>query len=436
MRKDLPIPNELDRWIRQRGRDLRLRQSDRKHAVKLVNNLRKDLIKFLKENVEQPFFKDVSVLNSGSYYELVKINKPNEFDIMLKLSTPRIIWNSLEKYKGLFYTISLHRLPRGEIRAFLVEGGLMISASKIMSEMHNLIKKFIKKHKVPPGEGHWVVCRKKVNSPAVTLVFLDENKKVEVLSVDIVPALEVPQGWPEAARTGLGVDNWLGKNARRKLLDQPVYFVPKRPKTRNLTNVEKESWRISFSHIEKEMIRFHGNKKVCCEKKEHECCRKLCLRLLKCLIEGLKQTYPDKLDPLCSYHGKTLFFHNLCARPEDSLWTPGQLSVCFIKLFKDFEHAVNSGSLPHFFVPDHNLFSPTSFPKRSLQFLGNALQEQRELGFPLLRIPDPIPAICDNPEECDTVTYESGSLYQKFIKLTVACAVMFGAIVCALYVKT
>lgn len=32
-------------------------------------------MKFLKENDEQPFFRDISVLNSGSYYELVKVNK-------------------------------------------------------------------------------------------------------------------------------------------------------------------------------------------------------------------------------------------------------------------------------------------------------------------------------------------------------------------------
>lgn len=92
---------------------------------------------------------------------------------------------------------------------------------------------------VPAGEGHWVVRRRKVNSPAVTLEFLEENKGTEILSVDIVPALEVPQGWPAAARAGVDVDNWLGKNNRRKILGQPVFFVPKRPKARNLSDIEK-----------------------------------------------------------------------------------------------------------------------------------------------------------------------------------------------------
>lgn len=92
---------------------------------------------------------------------------------------------------------------------------------------------------MPADEGRWIVCRKKITSPAVTLEFLEQNKRAEILSVDIVPALEVPQGWPEAARAGPDVDNWLGKNNRRKILGQPVYFVPKRPKERSLTPVEK-----------------------------------------------------------------------------------------------------------------------------------------------------------------------------------------------------
>lgn len=75
----MPIPDELDRWIRKRGRDLRLRQSDKQPAVKLVNHLRDDLVKFLKENDEQPFFRDISVLNSGSYYEHVKVSKKTDY---------------------------------------------------------------------------------------------------------------------------------------------------------------------------------------------------------------------------------------------------------------------------------------------------------------------------------------------------------------------
>ncbi|OWK57700.1 Cyclic GMP-AMP synthase [Lonchura striata] len=33
------------------------------------------------------------------------------------------------------------------------------------------------------------------------------------------------------------------------------------------------TWRLSFSHIEKEMINNHGNSKTCCESNGRKCCR-------------------------------------------------------------------------------------------------------------------------------------------------------------------
>ncbi|XP_067282049.1 cyclic GMP-AMP synthase [Pseudorasbora parva] len=384
------ISPELDRLIRQRGRDLRLRKVDQQKAGKIVNNLIESLLDFLKNNDDQPFFRDVSLLTSGSYYEMVKINKPNEFDIMLKLKVPRLQMFELEEYKGLFYKVKLLKATREEIKHFLLEDERTVSATKIKAEIHRLVRKFISNHF--KGKG-WVVCRNLVNSPAVTLEFNDKENENGVMSIDIVPTLEVPQGWPQAARAGPNIDNWLGKKCRRKFVSKAVYFVPKRPKERNLTDDAKESWRISFSHIEKEMMQYHGNKKTCCEGFSNKCCRKRCLQLLKCLIEGLKLRYPKELEPLCSYHGKTAFFHVLSDRVQDSLWSPGQLSVSFMKLFGYFERRAIDGSLPHFFICQHNLFSPPAFPKRALAFLTNVLKEQRELGLPVLKVPSPSAAL-------------------------------------------
>nr|QNT09613.1 cyclic GMP-AMP synthase-like protein [Ctenopharyngodon idella] len=384
------ISPQLDRMIKQKSRDLRLRKVDQQSAVKTVNHLIESLLEYLKKNEDQPFFRDVSVLTSGSYYEVVKINKPNEFDIMLKLKVPRLELSELEEYQGLFYKVKLVKATRKEIQHFLLEDERTISATKIKEEMHRLVRKFISNHF--KGKG-WVINRKLVNSPAVTLEYNNKEKEDDVMSVDIVPTLEVPQGWPQAARSGPNIDNWLGKKCRRQFVSKAVYFVPKRPKGRNLKDDAKESWRISFSHIEKEMMQYHGNKKTCCESFSNKCCRKRCLQLLKCLIEGLKQRYPKELEPLCSYHGKTAFFHVLSDRVQDSLWSPGQMSVSFMKLFGYFERRALDGSLLHFFVRQHNLFSPPAFPKRALAFLTNALKEQRELEFPVLKVPSPSAAL-------------------------------------------
>ncbi|KAL0962443.1 hypothetical protein UPYG_G00340080 [Umbra pygmaea] len=404
------ISPELAQWIRFRAEKLKLRLDDRKWAAELVNHLRDSLLEFLKKSDDQPYFQLARVLNSGSYYEMVKIHNANEFDIMLTFPPPsRLNWTELGQYQGLFYQVSLCRPTHSPIRSFLLEDGLTISASKFISEMYLLVRRFIRTYKVSDNSCHWVVNRKRVNSPAVTLSLLEVgNGKQELLSVDVVPALEVSskQGWPQAARAGPDVDHWLGKKAKRALISQNCFFVPKRPPGRNLDDIAKEGWRISFSHIEKQIISSHGNKKTCCESAATKCCRKQCLKLLKCLIEGLKQRYTKELDALCSYHGKTAFLHTLSTRAEDSLWARRQLPVCFMHLLGALEGHARSGLLPHFFIPNANLFAQPTFPRKALVFLTNALEEQRTHGLPLLMPPAPAPPmeIC-SPYETQPLQY-------------------------------
>ncbi|XP_036371861.1 cyclic GMP-AMP synthase [Megalops cyprinoides] len=400
MEENIPeVPPTLSRRIKQRAQAVSLCRANQQRAAELVNHLRDKLLDFLKGNTEQPYFRSVIVLNSGSYYEMVKINDPNEFDMMLLLPTPRLMWTELEGYHGLFYKVSLIRRTRSEIQAFLLDDELTISAPRILNEMRRLVKKFISTYRAPEGAGHWTLSRKRPTSPAVTLVLMEEEQ-VELLSLDIVPALKVSdkQAWPQATQSGLEVEHWLGKKARRELIKQPFYFVPKRPSGRNLSDAAKESWRISFSHIEKEIIKNHGHSRTCCEGPTKKCCRKQCLKLLKFLIERLKTQYPLELEPLCSYHGKTAFLHTLSALGQDSHWAPVHLPVRFMSLLSALEDHACSGVLPHFFIPGYNLFAPPVFPRRALSCLREALGEQKRLGLPLLQPPSPAPPLTLHPD--------------------------------------
>lgn len=102
------ISPELDRLIRQRGRDLRLRKVDQQNAVKIVNHLIESLLEFLKNNEDQPFFRGVSVLTSGSYYEMVKVRNMNTDKNQLVVSNRKslgwyqeLIYNTVQKF-GIF----------------------------------------------------------------------------------------------------------------------------------------------------------------------------------------------------------------------------------------------------------------------------------------------------------------------------------------------
>ncbi|XP_015255348.1 PREDICTED: cyclic GMP-AMP synthase-like [Cyprinodon variegatus] len=390
--ESVPIPPDVAHLIKLRAKELKIRLEDRCWAAEVVNDFRENLLKFLKSSSDQPLFQSAEFLTTGSYFEKVKIHSPDEFDMMLKLQVPCRL-NTTRLDAGLFYRIDLVRPTRSPIKDFLLDNDLTLSSSKILTEMFRLVRKFLKTYRVPDARCRWEVNKKKPNSPAVTLSLCRrELKGEELISVDVVPALEV-QSWPPAVRNGPDVDKWLGKKLRQEIRGLPCYFVPKKQKGRNLSEDAKESWRISFSHIEKKIIMSHGNKKTCCESKGAKCCRKPCLMLLKSLIEALKQRFPKDLQDLCSYHGKTAFLHTLSARFDDSSWAPQQLPACFLHLIEALQDHARYGLLPHFFVPECNLFATPLFPRKALLFLVNALEEQKKEGLPLLKHPAPLPPL-------------------------------------------
>ncbi|TKS88863.1 Cyclic GMP-AMP synthase [Collichthys lucidus] len=140
--------------------------------------------------------------------------------------------------------------------------------------------------------------------------------------------------------------------------------------------------------------------------------------LLKSLIEGLKQRYPKELHDLCSYHGKTVFLHTLSIRFSDSMWNRQKLPACFMHLLGALENHACQGDLPHFFVPNCNLFSPAAFPRKALDFLVKALEEQRMEGLPLLKPATPVPPLRlintpsgDASTEMSTYNPSTGAVY-------------------------
>ncbi|XP_028317705.1 cyclic GMP-AMP synthase [Gouania willdenowi] len=384
-----PVSPELTNWIKVTAKEIKVRQDDRSWATEVVNHFRENLLKFLKSSSDAPLFESAVILNTGSYFEKVKIHSPNEFDMMLMLQRlPSSNVTCLDG--GLFYRIDLQRPTRHPIKDFVLENELTVSSSRVLNEVHRLVRKFIKTYKAPDKRCRWEVNRKRMFSPAVTLSLCrSEKNSEELISVDVVAALEV-QTWPSAVRDGPDVGNWLGKKVRQEIRGQPCYFVPKRLKGRNVNVDAKESWRISFSHIEKKLIACHGNKKTCCESKDTRCCRKQCLMLLKSLIEGLKQTFPEQLEDLCSYHGKTTFLHTLSSRYDDSMWACPMLPSCFLLLVTALKDHAQQGVLPHFFAPNCNLFSPSYFPRKKLLFLVEALEDQLRDGLPLLKPQTPV----------------------------------------------
>ncbi|XP_019604831.2 cyclic GMP-AMP synthase isoform X2 [Rhinolophus sinicus] len=152
-----------------------------------------------------------------------------------------------------------------------------------------------------------------------------------------------------------------------------------------IKNIEEETWRLSFSHIEKHILENHGNSKTCCESDGVKCCRKDCLKLMKYLLEQLKNKFGnrEKLENFCSYHVKTAFFHVCTQDPTDDKWQTKDLKISFDRCVEYFLQCLRAEDLKHYFIPGFNLFSQDHIDRGSKEFLSNQIEYERNNGFPV-----------------------------------------------------
>ncbi|XP_055965929.1 cyclic GMP-AMP synthase [Sorex fumeus] len=349
---------------------LRLRSVQVSEAAGAVNKVVERVLRGLRGR-ESPF-KGVELLNAGSYYEHVKVSVPNEFDIMFKLEVPRIELIKYEK-NAAFCFVKFKRNPKGNpLNVFLEDDYL--SASKMLSKFREIIKEEILKIDDVTME------EEKIGSPAVTLIL-----KSQKISVDIILALELKSSWPESTKEGLPIHQWLGRKVRTDLRKDPYYLVAKPAKEGD--HYQEKTWRLSFSNIEKKILNNHGEAKTCCEKEGEKCCRKDCLKLMKYLLEQLKRNYEghEEMENFCSYHMKTAFFHMCSTSPFDNQWKVSNVELCFENFVKHFLQCLKTNQLPHYFIPDFNLFSEELINKESRDFLHKMIEQEISNGFPIFK---------------------------------------------------
>ncbi|XP_067388721.1 cyclic GMP-AMP synthase [Emydura macquarii macquarii] len=356
---------------------LSLGRQDTSEASECVNQLIRTLVPVIR--TWESTFSLIDRLGTGSYYEHVKISAPNEFDIMLTMPAPRVELEQCDD-SGAFYYVRLKRNPQGNnLDKFLNEDGTL-AAWKMLSALRNIIKAYVKSK--TGTEMKVTLDKKKAGSPAITLCI--GALPIEI-SVDIILALEVrSQSWPASTQDGLKIEKWLGSKVKQEYKWKPIYIVPKHAKDGRV--LKEDTWRLSFSHIEKVMIKNHGNTKTCCESKGIKCCRKDCLKLLKHLLDQLKTKYGNRrgMDKFCSYHAKTAFFQACVLWPDDSQWLFTDLESCFQKFLDYFLDCLNKAYLPHFFIPTYNLFSVID--KASRDFLSKEIKYEINNRFPIFEL--------------------------------------------------
>ncbi|XP_020776804.2 cyclic GMP-AMP synthase [Boleophthalmus pectinirostris] len=350
---------------------LKIRMNEKSKASQVINKVENVILEHLKNKTI--YFRQVdNPLHTGSYYENLKISNPDEFDIMFPIPVERI---EIQPYSGdgAFYVVSLKR-GYNPLKKFQQEGK-PLPASEILQEFRREVIDSIKNEDVD-------IDKKKKGCPAVTLSIKVESR---VISLDIVLCLVVQSSWPTFTKGGLKIEGWLGRKVKQNFTYKPYYLVPKyegRGTDECNGILAKDCWRISFSHVEKDILKNHGSEKTCCEKDGARCCRKDCVKLLKHLLSLLKEE-DESFDKFCSYHVKTTFLHACCSRAKDSEWAATDLTQCFEQLLKDFEGHLESKQLNNFFIPTQNLLSGCS--QKSCKSLALRIQKEREEGFPIFK---------------------------------------------------
>uniref|UniRef100_A0A8D0FX07 Cyclic GMP-AMP synthase n=1 Tax=Strix occidentalis caurina TaxID=311401 RepID=A0A8D0FX07_STROC len=347
---------------------LSLGRQDVSDASGLVNQVVSHLIQAIRS--QDGSFSSIERLGAGSYYEHVKISEPNEFDIMLVMPVARLQLDECDD-TGAYYYLTFKRNPKEKYLLKFLDEDKKLSAFKMLQALREIIKREVKNIKMS-------VKRKKAGSPAITLLI--KNPPAEI-SVDIILTLEVQQSWPPSTQDGLKIEQWLGRKVRGEFRNKSLYLVAKQNKNEKV--LKGNTWRLSFSHIEKAMMNNHGRSKTCCESDGPKCCRKSCLKLLKYLVEQLKMEYPKELEKFCSYHVKTAFFHSCVMWPNDTDWHVGDLDHCFQKYLGYFLHCLQKSQLPHFFIPKYNLLSLED--KASSDFLLRQINDELNNGFPIFQ---------------------------------------------------
>ncbi|XP_042296958.1 cyclic GMP-AMP synthase-like [Sceloporus undulatus] len=348
-------------------------QSNRLEATDVLENFLGQFLTYLHECPDRPYFRNIEELALGGSYEYEKFLHPGEFEVMLRISVPDCIhYTEVEGYSGLFYTLTLLRKSRSFPAAFLLEDGRTISSRNIMEEFWKQVDHFANVSYSVPFPGWQVRLEKKTpNCPAVTLVMLD-NQGAKYLLLSLIPTLEVSGPWPYLRKA----KEILEEKEPLLPLMRVFYFIAKQSPGKH----NKETWRISFSHVEKEILNRHASPQACRRYHGKECCRKDCLKMLEDLVTALKTEYPQMLAHLSTYHAQTSFLHTLWEWKDNANWKPCEAAPCFERVLENFLYEVATAQLSHFFLPRCNLFGAKFFPPTKLKFLWSHLKEKEKEG--------------------------------------------------------
>jgi len=318
-----------------------LRRYVENHMVSNMESAKDDMIPVVKDIAQKierkdSRFKIGEIEYTGSIYQKLKIDDPDEFDFDLPLLELEI--DKIDSYMSQEY--AYYKLqPQQAGWRNLADGNGKLSSERVVQTFASYVSMAVAELN---SEGKYkFLLDLKTDHPAVTIKFKQGGKVL--YNVDLVPVIKVKswpdnltQGWESRRRNG-----WPSAHMIKQIKRSGVNLVPKLPTGVNIPQ-RNVAWRFSFNNAEK-MLLLDGRPAIANN------CRRPVLRILKSLRVDYK--WPE----IRSYHLKTVMLHEFESH-QPSHWTIGNMLPCLQKALERLKVFLQNRNCPHYFLPGINLF--------------------------------------------------------------------------------
>ncbi|XP_056639349.1 cyclic GMP-AMP synthase-like receptor [Diorhabda sublineata] len=288
------------------------------------------------------------IFYGGSYYDKLKVGKPEEYDLDFLLTFPENGEPTIEvsdkpgfvnvvinNYRDISST-NINEKKCDKYESLLVETKYL-STLEVLKWFERVLDKALKEFLKVEGEGHLFKVKLNVEDeldvygtlvkafPAFTLKLKSKDIK---LDLDLVPCFQFTDtDWPKG-------------NYKPNPFPQKKTFlvVPKSPKCEGeqIKGIVKY-WRLSFQ--EQERLILTGDQ----------------YNNMKAVLRLLKKLRDQKNHKIASYYIKTMFLWEVDTR-EPAFWSQS-LSVVFMEMLRKYEELLRIKNIPYYWNTDYNLIA-------------------------------------------------------------------------------
>ena len=349
---------------------------DREHEE--VKEIETRICSFVREIADfigrmDPLFKNF-VIPSGSFYEDLKVEGPDEFDFMIcleDLSKPGVCVKKEIPLRpvpdpGYIHVQVANEAYRHRWQKYISKRG-NLKPDVLLKRFQYLIKEAVSKRKRSPQEKIAEHVDVELRKIPVTIKFKWNGSKYPnyEICMDLTLCIKM-YGWPDASDIPTRIKGGHpGYGVFRKAVRAGHHLVAS---TIGESGKPRPCWRLSFSVAEGIVLKGIF--------KNPEPVSKVALKVLKvlrkkheddlCLFE--RDTDPDDILSLSpqsyritwafhSYVLKTMFLHEWTEFPEDSYWTKDQLGKRVKGILQRIRSSVIGKDIRSFWVPEYKLFN-------------------------------------------------------------------------------